>query len=324
MQVLASHSYISNFKKMKKFVIYCIIFSMPLFLLLIFLETTTRNIPNSYSYKYNYIKTHGYDIQAISIGHSQLHDGFAPAHFYIPAFNLSNSAQNYIDDYYLLKEVIQFLPNLKIVILPIGYMNVGAQNEDYSLSERSCYYHKYMNVNYEGLLPLKYALECFDPYKASEKIYMYYFEGTDMIGCDSLGRRNHYLKDRKIDGPKKIQEEFNLGEHDAKNMIIQYEYYLLAIIEMLQKKGIHILLVSPPYYWERFYSINKQQQNFAINFAKGIQHKYQIYYCNLECDTAFQDRDFYDDSHLNEYGAVKFTNKLNAALQLEDFTAKQP
>ena len=61
------------------------------------IELITAQIPNSYSYKYNYIKTNGNKIQALAIGHSQLYDGFKPESFYLPSFNLCNSSQSYVD-----------------------------------------------------------------------------------------------------------------------------------------------------------------------------------------------------------------------------------
>ena len=79
-------------------------FVIPVIVFLIVLEAVTWYIPNSYSYKYNYLKQHGKDLEAIAIGHSQLYDGFKPESFAYTSFNLSNSAQTYVDNYYLLKD----------------------------------------------------------------------------------------------------------------------------------------------------------------------------------------------------------------------------
>ena len=83
---------------MKKFLKNCSLFVLPIALSLIVIELITTQIPNSYSYKYNYIKTNGNKIQALAIGHSQLYDGFKPESFYLPSFNLCNSSQSYVDN----------------------------------------------------------------------------------------------------------------------------------------------------------------------------------------------------------------------------------
>ena len=137
------------------------------------IELITAQIPNSYSYKYNYVKINGNKIQALAIGHSQLYDGFKPESFYLPSFNLCNSAQSYVDNYYLLCELLQDMPNLKVVIMPIGYLNVDIKKSDINLTDRSCYYYKYMNIDYDGRVPLRYRLECFDPNRAGSKIIQY-------------------------------------------------------------------------------------------------------------------------------------------------------
>ena len=105
---------------MKKFFKYTVLFLLPVVLLLIALEVAVHTIPNSYSYKYKYVKTNGKNIKAVGIGHSQFYDDFKSDSFFLPAFNLSNSAQGYMEDYYLLRELLPYMPNLEMVLLPIA------------------------------------------------------------------------------------------------------------------------------------------------------------------------------------------------------------
>ena len=161
---------------MKRFLTYCALFVMPGALLFVAMEVIVGFIPNSYSYKYNYVKANGGDIQALAVGHSQLYDGFMPEAFFLPAFNLCNSAQSYIDDYYLMRELLDDMPNLQVVILPIGYVDVGVPVEEGYLTDRACFYHKYMHLDYAGRLPLKYWFECFAPRRTWDKIWMYFVE----------------------------------------------------------------------------------------------------------------------------------------------------
>lgn len=300
---------------MIKFLKYCILFVLPIALYFMAIEHITARIPNSYSYKYNYIKTNGDKIQALAIGHSQLYDGFKPESFFLPSFNLSNSAQRYIDNYYLLRELLQDMPNLKVVIMPIGYSSVTTISHDSSLLYRSCYYHKYMNLDYDGRVPLKYRLECFDPSNAKKKIKLYYFKHSDIVGCDSMGRRNtHYLRDRKHElGYEKRLEKYTKKESNHKKFCLKDEHYLIQSLKMLTKRDISIVLVSPPYYWDcGFTDVNYNQKRFLSDYIEKLCEKFpSIHYLNLESDTSFVYDDFYNETHLSEIGSEKFTLKLN-------------
>ena len=299
---------------MKKFLIYVTLFTIPIVIILIGLEITVKTIPNSYSYKYDYIKLHGDKIQALAIGHSQLYDGIMPEVFSVPSFNLCNSDQNYADDYYLLQELLPDMPNLKIVVLPIGYMNVTDVKFDNGLTERSCYYHEYMGLGYDGHLPLGYRFECFMPYKALNKVVSYYCFHEDIVGCDSLGRRTeHYLRYRKnLVGDERIIRGYTCHEHDVKNLCIKYENYLKRTLNLLTAKGISVVMVSPPYYWnsER-QRVNKEQVLFLDKYMAGLSADYPIKYLDLENDTTYSYDDFFDETHLSEKGAEKFTKAID-------------
>ena len=300
---------------MKKFIIHSGLFAFPIVLALIAIELITAKIPNSYSYKYNYVKTNGNKIQALAIGHSQLYDGFKPESFFLPSFNLCNSSQKYVDNYYLLCELLQYMPNLKVVIMPIGYMDVGITRNHSSLTDRSCYYHKYMNLDYDGRVPLRYRLECFDPVRARKKILLYYIRHSDIVGCDLMGRRStHYLKDRKHElGYGRFLERYTRKEDDYSKFCLGNEYFLIRTIKMLVERNISVVLVSPPYYWNcGFKNVNEGQKRFLSDYMKKLCKTYpSIHYLNLESDTSYVYDDFFDETHLSENGAEKFTRRLS-------------
>ena len=300
---------------MKRFLKYCGLFFLPIALSLLAIELITAQIPNSYSYKYNYVKKNGDKIQALAIGHSQLYDGFKPESFFLPSFNLCNSAQSYVDNYYLLCELLHDMPNLKVVIMPIGYFNVGIMSNDSSLTDRSCYYYKYMNIDYDGRVPLKYRLECFDPERAGSKIIEHYLHHTDIVGCDLMGRRNtHYLRDREHElGHENLLEGYTRKEDDYSKLCLENEYYLIRTIKMLLERNISIVLVSPPYYWDcGFKNVNYEQKRFLNEYMVKLCKKYpSVHYLNMESDTSYIYDDFFNETHLSEIGAEKFTMRLN-------------
>lgn len=300
---------------MKRFLILLLIFLIPITTFLVLEEVLVHTIPNSYSFKYDYIKKHGKEIEAIAIGHSQLYDGFKPETFKVRAFNLCNSAQPYKEDYYILKELIQYMPSLKVVTLPIGYINVTSTQED-GFSERSTFYYEYMHINYDQQIPIRYRYECFNPKRAFEKITAYYLHHIDIIGCDSLGRRStHYLKNRT----NKLGTGMVLTSYTIKNtnkMYIQGDNYLEQIGKMLNINHIKMVLVSPPHYWKDFEETNVRQKQFLQQYIEKLSNKIDFQYINLENDDRFEDEDFFDEAHLTEYGAEKFTKILNDSIYI--------
>lgn len=280
---------------------------------LVALEYTIHKIPNSYSYKYNYIKSRGKDIRAVAIGHSQFFDDFKSDVFYLPAFNLSNSAQGYMEDYYLLKELLPYMPNLKMVFIPIGYMSVGREEE---FTQKSCFYHEYMNIDYEGQLPLKYRLECFDVGGSIKKVLLYYVRHRDIVQCDSLGWRGKKVSERKQPlGPSNVMDIYTLK--DDAELFLAGEKYLNRIINILNENNIRLVLISPPYYWEHYSRTNKKQALWAKSYIANLRKENtNILYIDMEEDKDFVEDDFFDESHLNELGAAKFMSKLNDTLSV--------
>lgn len=303
---------------MKRFIYLLALFIIPIIGCLTLMEIIVSRIPNSYRYKYNYVTEKGHSIEALAIGHSQLYDDFMPDLFFLSAFNLSNSAQDYTDNYYILRELLPYMPNLKVVIIPIGYLNVADISFKDELSERSCYYHKYMKVDYDGRLPLKYWFECFNPKKAGKKIVSYYFLHSDMVGCDSLGRRStHNLRDMSEElGNGNLFKIYTLKQNNYEELRIGYEESLLRTIRLLSDNDIAIVLVSPPYFWDKYKDINRVQLEYEKRFIAHLCEDYpQIHYVDLEDKKRFDENDFYDESHLSKVGAQKFTVMVGESIK---------
>ena len=296
---------------MKRFLKYVALFCIPIVLLLLGLEYTVHKIPNSYSYKYNYVKTKGKAIRAVAIGHSQFYDNFKADEFFIPAFNLSNSAQGYMEDYYLLEKLLPSMPNLEMVILPIGYMTVGREEQ---FTQKSCYYHEYMDIDYDGQIPLQYRYECFFVRNSIKKILSYYVLHDDIVRCDSLGWSPHYINTRKYElGHDRVIDIYTLNEGSP--FFLAGEAYLFKIIDLLKKKNIKLILVSAPYYWECYDRTNWEQKSWIDKYIQNLcKDNPQIQHVDMEFDSTFYFYYFYDESHLSEKGSSKFIKKLNIVL----------
>ena len=297
---------------MRKFVIKCIFFLLSLLPLLIALEWAVVRIPNSYKFKYDYVKKHGGSIHTLAVGYSQIYDGFNAKEYSEDAFNLANSAQYLLEDYYVLEELLSYMPNLKTVIVPIGYTDVLDKEGEWLFDERSCYYREYMNLWFGGHLPVSYWFECFNPRQAIDKARSYYINHEDMVRCDSLGMQ-------QLDKHKKPIEDNNYyhlwsyTRPESEKYFIRSEAHLMKIINMLKEKNVELVLVSPPHYWGQFQP-NKGQLEYLNEYTEQLQKKYNVRYFNMHFDSDFNDEDFHNEAHLSKEGAVKFTRKLHSLI----------
>lgn len=203
------------------------------------------------------------------------------------------------------------MPNLEMVILPIGYMTVGREEK---FTQKSCYYHEYMNIDYDGQIPLQYRLECIFVRSSIKKILSYYLFHGDIVRCDSLGWSPHALSERKHElGHDRIIDIYTLNENDP--FFLAGEKYLMKMIDMLSERNIQIVLVSPPLFWDCYDRTNWEQKAWADNYIRNMCEKYpSIKHVDMEFDSTFVDKDYIDESHLTDEGSVKFMKKLNDAL----------
>ena len=167
---------------MKRFLRNIALFLLPLLIIALVMEFVAESIPNSYTYKRDYLKQHGAEIQTLILGSSNAYDGLNPS-VLLDAFNLANSSQTLEDDYRLLAKYIDSMDSLQMVIVGLGYHSLGATTED----NRRTYYTIYMDL-YPRWPISKYSFEICNPEMLVKKIIKYAVS-RDVTRCDSLGQR---------------------------------------------------------------------------------------------------------------------------------------
>ena len=60
-----------------------------------------------------------------------------------------------------------------------------------------------------------------------------------------------------------------------------------------------------------------EQLQFFDDYMRNFCNRYPVKFIDLEEDTTFVDEDFFNETHLSEYGAEKFTQRLNRELGLQ-------
>ena len=120
------------------------------------MEIAGEAIPNSYTYKRDYMEAHGSTIKTLILGSSNAYDGLNPS--VLPAaFNLANSSQTIEDDKRLLAKYIDGMDSLETVIVGLGYHSLGEAQE----THRRTYYTIYMDL-YPRWPINRHSLEVFD------------------------------------------------------------------------------------------------------------------------------------------------------------------
>lgn len=292
---------------MKNFLLKISLYFLPIAILAIGLEFYVESIPNSYTYKRQYMEQHASEIQTLVLGSSYAYDGI-DAELLPSAFNLANSSQCFEDDYRLLAKYLSMMDSLQTVILPLSYSSL----QMVSSSNRRGYYTIYMDL-YPRWPISKYSFECFNLELMTKKIIKHALR-EDVVRCDSLGQRiGHTLESRPTDW----QDTEALVANDcfvgsaAQPYIEENTCWLRRIALECQVNGVKLYLVKMPALQDYRDAMPQEQVETMNHAITTITNKfdcvhvldYQAWGCNA---------DFWNATHLNIDGARRLTREIFA------------
>ena len=285
------------------------LYFLPIALLAIGLEIYVESIPNSYTYKRQYMEQHASEIQTLVLGSSYAYDGIDTE--YLPhAFNLANSSQCFEDDYRLLAKYLPMMDSLQTVILPLSYSSF----QMVSSSNRRGYYTIYMDL-YPRWPISKYSFECFNLELMTKKIIKHTLR-EDVVRCDSLGQRIGHTLDTR---PADWQDTEALVANDrfvgpaAQPYIEENTYWLRRMALECQLSGVELYVVKMPVLQE-YRAAMPQEQVEAMNCAiTTIANKFDCLHV-LDYQAWGTEDDFWNATHLNTDGARRLTMEMAAEL----------
>lgn len=291
---------------MKRFIRKILIYTLPIVFIAIGLELYVESIPNSYTYKRNYMEQHAAEIQTLVLGSSYAYDGI-DAKMLDSAFNLANSSQCFEDDYRLLQRYIVHMDSLKRVILPMSYSSL----QMVSSSNRRGYYTIYMDL-YPRWPISKYSFECFNLELMLKKLAKHLLH-EDITRCDSLGQRvGHTLEARPTTD---WQETHQLIANDrfvgksAQEYIEENKYWLRRIALECQVSGVELCIVIMPSLGEYRNGMPQEQIVAMYDAMRFIASKFDCVKL-LDYQEWGTEDDFWNATHLNTTGAQRFTEQL--------------
>lgn len=271
------------------------------------LEWVAESIPNSYTYKRDYMEQQGGEIKTLILGSSNAYDGLNPS--VLPhAFNLSNSSQTLEDDYRLLAKYIDSMDSLQTVIVGLSYAALGATTE----ANRRTYYTIYMDL-YPRWPLSKYSFEVCNLETLVKKIIKYAVS-RDVTRCDSLGQRVGHTKEAAQSGAEWWNKGVDaLVRNDSFQFsVISFQInenirYLHAIVELCKTHGVTPVIVMMPVMEEYKRKLPKEQVEL---YDEVLQSLDSVAICIDASEWDIPEDGWYNATHLTKEASVEFTRKL--------------
>lgn len=294
--------------------------SIIIILLIIGSELALRKIPNDYTYKSDYLKENGSEIQTLILGSSHTFTGVNPKKFSSNTFNAAHSSQTLNLDYKILESNKQHLTNLKTIIIPISYFSFTSQLDDFN-EDKIKYYNIYWDID-TGFNDLNKNYELFsEPIAVNyNKIKNYFLTKRNQITVDTNG----YVKIRyepewnDITNSVKAfkRHRFNMGNPKTQNTINKHYQYLESIIKYGKKNNIQIVLLSTPTteLYKNYVIKTHQYFNLKNNVKKLSKYDNVIVIDYFLNNKDFTLKDFKDSDHLSAIGADKLSIKVDSII----------
>lgn len=292
---------------MKKFLRNIALFLLPLLIVAVVMEWVAESIPNSYTYKREYMEQHGGQIETLILGSSNAYDGLNPS--VLPhAFNLSNSSQTLEDDYRLLAKYIDSMDSLQTVIVGLSYAALGATTE----ANRRTYYTIYMDL-YPRWPLSKYSFEVCNLETLVKKIIKYAVS-RDVTRCDSLGQRVGHTKEAAQSGAEWWNKDVeSLVRNDSFQFsAISFQInenirYLHAIVELCKTHGVRPMIVQMPVMKEYKRMLPVEQVELYDEVLRSLD---SVAICIDASEWEIPEDGWYNATHLTKEASVEFTRQL--------------
>lgn len=297
---------------MKRFLIQVIfIIFLPTMCVLGVCENILRSIPNDYSYKHDWLIKNSNSIKILNFGSSHGYYGIRPEFFSKPAFNLAFVSQSLRYDKFLYEKYATACDSLEYVVLPISYSSFRSNLDKSKEWWRIKGYCIYMGCDYYGVNP-KYNLEITSKEKKSQ-LKDAFLQQLNYRTCDTLGFCTNYKKEyRAQDWQSTGLTACTRHSKGEKENIKTNLQYLEWIIQDCQKRNVKVILLTTPTFHTYYDVLNQDQVIEREEICNNLVKKYSnVTFLDWLKYEQFNEDDFFDADHLNEYGAEKLTKMLD-------------
>ncbi len=278
--------------------------------------------PNELSFKREYMEKNGAEVKTLLIGASNAANGIDPAEIGDSCFNMAVNGQMMCITRAVCEKYLPDCTNLETVIMPIAYRQLY-EGYAYPLSRTDLVYHmkeseKCKYLKYMGVIenPGDWIYWPETVWLKADTISRLFNNDNTGIGCDTLGFERLSLSNRgenwkQVPIPGEIEDRLGNAELAFQDNVRNVR----KIAELCQSKGARLILLATPYFETAQKATDERRRAVLREFVGEVEKGYDnVLFREYTFDTRFQEDDFYNSSHLNEFGAAKF-----AAILRDDF-----
>ncbi len=295
---------------MKRFYINILFFVLPVFALIGGGEMYVRSLPNIYKYKNDWMERHAEEVETLVLGNSHTANAINPVYMKGNVFNLAIAGQEYVYDHFLFFKWADRYKNLKMLILPVSYFS---------------FYRDAIGGKFDIMQELNYCIYMDSPYHRYSLPYhlesLYYSPLSGKIKQWINGNYISWNSSGWVEGSVSKKSSVWNAEHVNRSLARSYlassyekdleNYrYVSDIADYCKHHGVRLVLLSTPQTKEYNSCLNKEQIEHTGMLVRKLQRQYDVEYYDYREDSRFVDDDFFDQSHLSEVGAEKFTKIL--------------
>lgn len=303
---------------MRHFLKKILVYSSIVMIIFIAYELALLLVPNEYSYKKNYIKTHRQSLKILVLGNSHLADCIDPKLLGKNAFNAAQPGRSVYYDLQLMREFIHQMPNLECVVMPFSYDyyywgHLYEKKHEPKFLTYRCMYLKYMNYTYSDGEWWHWSEILNSNYNHTGRLLDAPSKPlSDLTMCDSLGMeidasyklRAHDWDTLQLPSVTPLLDSTELKLNYKDNIKIYSE-----IATIMRNNHKRLILISMPIYKTARKRVSQRQIDEMYSFVKFLQSiNPSIEFYNFIDDPRFIERDYYNSIHLNnEFGSRKIT-----------------
>lgn len=249
---------------------------------------------------------HAPEIETLVLGASRAEFDILPFMINPKTFNLGVGGTGLFEHFYILKKLLNLAPQIKNIVLVVSFYN-GAHCMIYTQNAWQCVILKrFFDIDYDFSLYKKLDLQAL--YQRTKNIKIKH-QNTSCQGFDFV---NISLRqESKDEVSQTVEKHLHLFEKYQNQWI-----WLEQISELCTQKNIGLSVVIPP--------TRADYNNLCINHNRTHQTLYQPlknlslthHFTLVDLAEGFENKDFYDATHLNFGGALILTERLSQKLKI--------
>lgn len=292
---------------MKKFVLRTLVALLPLLLVLAAAERYVRSLPNTYQYKESWMRQHGHRVATLVLGNSHAYYDLVPGEMGDSVFSLANVSQRTEHDFFLLRRYASCCPRLRRVVMVADCSNLFDVPMEHEEPGRATYYQLYMDYPKHGALS-RYGFELSSMTSFWAKVRQAWRRAP--LDCDSLGwGRGYRWQARPAQIPGSGAEVKRHPFHGWAATMLNCRY-VDSVAAWCAARHVQLVLLQPPVSRAYTRAAAPWQLRFVADVARRCCQRYGATVADYSCHPAFSDDDFYDDDHLCDRGARRFSRLL--------------